>query len=776
MTKILRRKMIRDLKENLIQFLAIFIMCFFAMFILESFDSDAEGYGRSLDNYYKQTDFEDLVMTSEGFTPEDLIDVKTADGIRDAERRATINGKIKLDTEKKIELNFIEENNISRMLLTDGEPFESGKSGIWIDSDFAGRQGIAVGDSISLKCDGVEFSEIVKGIMDNPDHAYFMIDDTYTEPDRGDYGYAFLDAGEYPGRELVFDRIYVKLKDVENQFYLTERDEKLIEKSRIMLMGLVSKNTLAVISKQKEAGYNSIYADMKSDRTMEMVFPVLFVVIAILGIMTTMTRLVMKQRTVIGTLKALGFSQSTVMLHYMSYAAVISLAGGVLGTMAGWFILGRSLHGMMADYYNVPGVKMLLSYRIGLVIAGMVLMAVLTNYISCRSLLVQRASEILRPAPPSATGAGFLEKTPLWKHFSFATKWNIRDINRNRVRTVASILGIMLTAALMFTSFGANELNHAAEDWGFYELTPAGYNINFSPGTGYGTVYDYAREYRGQMVEVKEAELYGDSISKIFTVTVVDEGNLYRFQDEDGSYVSLPESGAAISNKAAEALDLGIGDFVSFRYTEKPDTVRCRIELIYKTPDAQGIAMKRSFYESLGLDFQPSAVYTDISVPSSFATEREEISSVISKEALIRSLKKKNAGTDEEVTYTMAIAVIIGIVVMYNLGILSFIEKVREIATLKVLGFETKRIRWILQQQNIFVTGIGTALGLLAGMKLLVEMMSALTPDSDFIYKVSPLPYILAFALSFLLSLVVNGLLSSKVKDINMVEALKGVE
>ncbi len=366
--------MLRDLKDNFVQFLAIFIMCFFAMFILESFDSDVEGYGRALDDYYRQTAFADLVMTSEGFTPEDLIAVKAADGIKNAERRATINGKVRLSSEKKLELNFIEENNISRMLLTEGEPFQSGMSGIWIDSDFAKLQNIAVGDTLSLICDQVEFSETVRGIMDNPEHTYFMIDDTITEPARGEYGYAFLDAGEYPGEEFCFDSIYVKCRDIHHQLFLTERDKKLIESTRILLMSLLSKTSLAVTPKQKEGGFNSIESDLDSDRTMELVFPVLFIVIVVLGIMTTMTRLVLKQRTVIGTLKALGFPQLTITLHYMSYAVVVSLSGGVLGAVAGWHLLGKTLHGYMADYYNVPGVKMLVSWRIAAVIAGMMLM------------------------------------------------------------------------------------------------------------------------------------------------------------------------------------------------------------------------------------------------------------------------------------------------------------------------------------------------------------------------------------------------------------------
>ncbi|MBQ9504760.1 MAG: ABC transporter permease, partial [Lachnospiraceae bacterium] len=133
-------------------------------------------------------------------------------------------------------------------------------------------------------------------------------------------------------------------------------------------------------------------------------------------------------------------------------------------------------------------------------------------------------------------------------------------------------------------------------------------------------------------------------------------------------------------------------------------------------------------------------------------------------------------GGSGEVLYTMVIAIIVGIVVMYNLGVLSFVEKTREIATLKVLGFKTSGIRWILQQQNIFVTGLGTAIGLSLGLKMLMMLMSSLSVDDDYVYRISPMSYLLAFFLSFVLSLIVNSVLSSKVKDINMVEALKGVE
>ena len=116
--------------------------------------------------------------------------------------------------------------------------------------------------------------------------------------------------------------------------------------------------------------------------------------------------------------------------------------------------------------------------------------------------------------------------------------------------------------------------------------------------------------------------------------------------------------------------------------------------------------MKRRSFEKLGAIFSPNLMYTDMTVPQSYVTDREEISSVFSKEAYIKALRAKKAGMDIEVTTIMAIAIVIGVVVMYNLGIMSFVEKTREIATLKVLGFQTGKIRWILQQQNILITGI----------------------------------------------------------------------
>lgn len=776
MSKNLVIKLVRDLRENFVQFLAIFLMCFFAMFIMEAFDAVVTGLGNSVDEYYKETNFMDMKVSSDGFSREDLSLIMNLPAVKIAELRYTTNGKIKLNgKEKKLEFNFIEGNEVSKMLLWRGTPYEKDQSGIWIDRYFAEKQGIEVGDELPLICDGVEFDEPVRGIVENPDHSYFIIDNTYTIPNIGDYGYAFLDSGDYPGNNLQFDSIYIDIKNISNQFELTEADKKETDSVKLEIQNLFSEANITCLPKKDEEGHDALHGDMESDETLEIVFPCLFITIALLGIVSTMTRLVLKQRTIIGTFKALGFAKEVVFLHYVTYSVAVCLSGCILGAVAGWFSLGQYILDIMAEYYCNPYQRLEVSPRVIIVILAVVGMSALTNYLSCRGILSLSASEILVPEPPRVAGAGIIEKTFFWNKLSFASRWNIRDINRNRIRTLAGIVGVTLCTALMLTAFGMDELNKGVVEWQYSRLTPSDYQIGFAAETDYGTVYEYSRQYKGQMVEKVQTDITKDDSRGLYHITVMDEGNLYRFQDAEGKYIKLPDNGAAASSRVMEEMNLKIGDIVTFRIPGVKEKFKVRINTVYKEPYEQGIAMKRSFYESIKGEFKPNQLFTNMTVPAWYVTEREEITSVFSKDEYIRSYKLKSQATNLEVYYVMTIAVLLGIVVMYNLGVLSFAEKVREVATLKVLGFSTGNIRWILNQQSIIIDGAGTLTGLILGKKLLVFAMSNLDYSADYIYRISYIPYLLSVLISFVLSIVVNSIISSKVKTINMVDALKGV-
>ena len=166
----------------------------------------------------------------------------------------------------------------------------------------------------------------------------------------------------------------------------------------------------------------------------------------------------------------------------------------------------------------------------------------------------------------------------------------------------------------------------------------------------------------------------------------------------------------------------------------------------------------------------------DMTVPAVHDAEGSRISGVLSKKEQIRAYKRSASGMSEMVVVIIIIGMIVGFTGMYNTGTMSYIEKTRDVATLKVLGFPTNKIRWILQQQNLILTGLGTIIGIPNGLWYINLLIDSMDPTSDLIVDLSFVPYLKMVLFSFGLSMLVNALISARVKSIDMVEALKGVE
>ena len=778
MKKILLIKMFRDLKQNFIQFLAIFVMCFFAAFVFSGIDSPTEGLRVSVDRYFTETNFMDIGITADSFTQEDLAAVESVQNVEAVSMHADIVGRIvtKAGTEKKAGMRFISNDEVSKMLLMEGDAYEPGMSGVWIDWHFAEAEHFAVGDKVTLKYEGAYFDETIRGIADNPDFYEYTVDDTYTEPRFGDYCYCFLDVTEYPGKDIVYDRMDVSLANVSNQIYITDADEREMEKAKVDIMDALSKNNLTVLTKSDDPGFSSVISDIDFNEMIDAVIPVLFIAVAILGVVTTMTRIMAKHRTLIGALKALGFSRATIMAHYMSYVTIIAVLACISGSVVGYYTLGVSFFQDTVTYHSNPYATLLVSQGQVFVDIAIVIIATMTAYLSCRKLLVQNAADILRPEPPAQAGAGPIEGFKLWNRLSFASRWNLRDVNLNRFRTITGVMGVMLCSALMVTAFAFNDSLKVESVWRQNHLTPAAYHIIFKDGTDYGTVYDYSRQYKGQMLMISSVELKSESDQKLYTMTVADQGNLFRLANNDLKIIDMPQDSASLTVKASEFMGVGIGDRIRFRIPGQKRWYTVRVGSINKTDGAQGIVLTRELYEKVQGQFQPNNIYTNIKVPHAMITDHSEIAAVISHEDYIRSSNDTSQGVDDMVAIIMFIAVVVGVVVMYNLGVLSYMEKIREIATLKVLGFPSNHIRWILQQQNLIITGLGTLFGMPFGVPLLHLIYEEEAHDIDYITVVGVTPFIYAFLLCFVLSVVINAIISSQVKDIDMVEALKGVE
>ena len=774
---ILFKKVLRDLKQNAIQFFAIYIMTLLALFIQTGFESSNVGAARTASDYFDMTNYKDLDIQGIQFSYRDIDMLGNLDGVRNVDGMSRATGKINLDKERLLVLSYIESNDVSKMLVTDGVEYTPGSSGCWIEKRFADPMGIHVGDTLTFTSGNYTLHEKVNGIVYCPEFLYYLPNATYTEPEYGTHGFIIMDISECPSGYAGFDMLIVDLEDVTHNGYLLSDEEKnTMISMRSRIEQKFDNPDILIRTKIEDEDYMDYAGSMDSNDAISTVFPLIFLAVAVLGIITTMTRLTDKQRVQIGTLKALGFSREKITLHYMSYSVIIAALGCLSGVIIGPLVLGNYLNNLNDYYYQNPLQNLQLTVKTLYMCLFTIALCIAVTFITTRKLLIQNASKILQAEAPQFESTSFLENTVIWRLLKFATRWNVRDIRRNKLRTAVSVAGILVCSMLIFMALGFFECLSNQAGWMYGEIIRANEQICFADATPYGTVYEYAKEYNGQLVQVAAATLRTAFEESVRELTVLDDGNLFLLEDENLEYIEPPQSGIVLSTKMFDFLGVEVGETLNFtipgssRVFSAPIVKKCRLAA------GQGIIMSRSAWEEIGGEFVPNYIYTNMTVPTSLKS-RTEVVSVDSKEKLIESLKNTN-----EISYyvsyiIIAIAVVMGVVVLYNLGVLSYVEKTREIATLKVLGFTSGDIRVILLQQSLSITALGALLGVPFGrvmLGLLVDLITGIY--YDMVIDPSAMPYLGAVIGTFMVSVLVNLYVSSKVKSIDMVEALKSRE
>lgn len=774
---ILLKKVLRDLRNNAVQFFSIYIMTLLSLFIQTGFESSNVGSAYSAAEYFAETNYKDLDVQGAYFTYKDIEMLENTPGVNFVDGIARATGKITLDKERLLVLGYIDGNDVSKMYLTEGTAYVPGSTGCWVETRFAEPMGIRPGDMLTMTSGNITLKEEVKGLVYCPEYLYYLPNDTYTEPEYGTHGFVIMDISEAPAGVQI-DKLIVDLEDVRNNGpLLTKEEKKTMNVMREVLNKRMDNPNILIKTKIEDEDYEDYAGVLDSNDAISTVFPIVFLAVALLGILTTMTRLTENQRVQIGTLKALGFSDRKITWHYMSYSVIIALLGCISGSIIGPIVLGGYLNDLNDYYYQNPIQRLQLTGKTFWMGCLTVALCVVVSYLSTRKILVENPARILLPPAPKFDSTSAFEKSRFWKNLRFASRWNIRDVRRNKLRTAVSVAGILVCSMLIFMSLGFYESLDSQSDWMYDEIFRGKNQIVFKDEVPYGTVYEFASEYQGQMSQVSTVTLFTDKIESVREMTVLDEGNLFMPQDENLEYIEIPESGVMLTSRLVNYFGINVGENISWKLPGSNKIYTAPVVKICRIATQQGIIMSRSAWEEMGGDFVPNIVYTRMSVPSDIKTKRSEVSSASSKEMLIEMLQNS-----KEVAYTTSyilavIAIVMGMVVLYNLGVLSYIEKTREIATLKVLGFHSNSIRFILLQQSLVITAAGAILGVPFGV-IMLGKLADMVMDIYFDMVVDPslMPYFGAILGTFMVSVLVNIFVSSKVKTIDMVEALKSRE
>lgn len=628
------------------------------------------------------------------------------------------------------------------MYIHKGEKF-SNKKGIWIDKKFAEENKLKVGDKILLKYKDKEIEEKILGLISTPDHVYITPDDNTVFPNHKDYAYAYMSLEEVqnileiPKNYLIYSTVMIKTN---NYNKLKEEIEKNFSNKII----IQSKDTKSYLVYQSEIEEGKSYIG---------IFSGLFVLIAILCLITTMIRLVKKDRINLGTLKALGYSNLRIGIHYISYGFYISLIASILGVILGLNTLGKFFMGLEMKVFDVPNGDVSLGINNLYMIIFIVIIISLTSYLSVRHILKEKPANILRGETSSNKSRNLnLKKLKL----SFESKWNIRDIYRNKFRTITTLIGITGSTLLVITGFGLydtmnNYLYLESKVINRYEYK--------------GSIIDNTKEYNNTSKRLP-IEINGKN-NNLF---VDDTKGMIRLIDKNNKEINLKD-GLFATRKLAKKLNKKIGDKLSFKIKGNNEIYTVEITGINKDHSNQNITMNRKTYEKLGLKYLPDTIYSNKKIKDSNVNK-------------IQSIKDINEGIMnmtnmliKTIVMLVILSIILGGVIIYNMSILSFTDKEYQFATLKVLGFSNKKISKIFIIQNIWISIISTILAQPIGYGIVKYMYTyAIGSEYDMNVYIKSYSYIISIVLTLILTLTLSKLLTKKIAKIDMVKSLKANE
>ena len=788
----LRRKMIRDIKQNLSQFITILLMVFIGIMAYSGIESYMEGMKETANNFYGDYNLQDLNVMGE-LSEENINTIKEISNVKNAEGKLNVNGVLENDDDTTISMNFIEENEISKFYIVDGENFNKDTKGIWLDNFFAEENNLKIGDTLKIKYDGYVFDEKIVGLINVPDHVYDVKDESQLYPDHKTFGFAYASSNELEGfiknqvmkeanltDESTFNQVFSNFnyKDyIKYNYIMVDIDNK--EKFNEVKNSIEEKiENVAVINIEDTASYKQYQGEIEEGETYIGVFSGLFLFIALLSVVTTMNRVVKKQRLQIGTLKALGFKQRKIVLHYISYSFWISIVAALLGLVAGRYFIGSVFIGLEMSFFEIPNGMPIIKNDSYVVAALVVLCVSFVTYLSTRKILKEKTADTLRNEIPSVKSKSLnITTTGIFKKMSFNTKWNIRDMFRNKARTITGIVGITACAMLIVCSLGMLDSMNYFIDLQFNRIFNFEYKLSLKSDISTENLKELTDKYgdntsQSIYIEIKDKDGNIES-NNIF---VTDSKDYVRFVDNKDHFINVDnDDGVYITYKLAKTKGYSIGDEISWHVSGNNKYYTSKIVGFNKDPQNQNLTMTRKYLESLDIEYKPDSLYTNVDL-----SENKDIAGV----TVISNIDKLKEGMDGmlETMKTMlvliiVIAIILGSVIIYNLGILSYTEKQYQFATLKVLGFKDKQIQKIFIRQNNIVSVISIILGLPAGFYLTDWLFkTAIEEHYDFGAHINLISYVLAAIGTFVISYVVSKILAKKIRKIDMVTSLKGNE
>ena len=750
------KKLIRTLWNYKVQFISMIIMVMLGVGVFTGFNAEWYTIKKDTESFYELTNFADYrISCNEGFTSDDINEIKAIDGVDNATRFLSLKTTVKND-EDIIHLTICENMSVSGFTLIDGNVYdEELLNGIWLSDQFAKANNVKINDEITLTYRGFEINFHVHGLIKASEYMVCLPDETQIMPDYSSTGYTYtnpltvqnaLHAEFYPQINLISDLSKTELK--------AKLEAKIGKK-------------MLVIPKEDNTSYASALNEINEGKTMGNIIPVIFLLIAVLTMVITMHRLTTNEKRQIGILKALGFKDRKITFHYISYALFVGIIGSILGLIVGvilcCFIVSPT--GAMGVYLDLPSWKIYFPWFIWPVVVGIMGLLTLIGYLSVKNILRGPAADTLRPYTPKQVKNIMIEKTQWFHKLGFSSRWNMRDVLRHKSRTLMSVFGVLGCALLLTATLGTKYAIESFVDTFYEKAMNFNYKLNLSENITNDKALELADTYQGDYSAIDIITL-DDKTYALEVYSFTHQNN--HLLNIKSKVINVSDDGAYVCKRIAEKHNLKPGDKIKVMlYGSDIEYEMIVKDIIINL--SEGIILATNYAHKLGLSYQIKTIYT----LSDKVETNELITSVQEKDTIMDSFEEFLNIMNTLILLLILTSIILGIVVLYNLGVMSYLERYRELATLKVLGFKDQKISKLLITQNMWITVFGLIIGIPMGLLALQYLIDMLSNDYEIQLILDWRMFAYTTILVLITSYFVSIMISRKNKKIDMVEALK---
>ena len=779
-----------------------------------------------VDNYFDDTNSMDIeVISTMGLTNDDIQEIKNIEGVENVVGAYSKDALIKANDKEFVVKVHNLSNDINRVQLKEGRMPENDDECV-VETSFLKGTSKNIGDTILLEESEDDTAQMLKnkeikivGTVMSP--LYISRERGSTKLASGKINY-YIYVPQTAFSSDIYTEIYLTVKDAKKQDTFSDKYDENVKEIKDKIND-IKKPEWYILDRNQNSGFASYTQDTERIENLSKVFPVVFFVIATLISLTSMTRMVEEQRTQIGTLKALGYTKTQIASKYIIYAILATTIGGIIGMAIGFKIIPEIIIRMYRMMYTIPNIITEFNIKIGAMGIGVAMLCTVgATIISCYKELVLSPAALMRPKSPKAGKRVLLEKiTWLWKKFSFTQKVTLRNLFRYKKRVLMTIIGILGCTALMVAGFGLRESVSNMIPLQYGEVFKYDINITFKNETTREDVKN-GIEQIAKLEEIQEGMSFNMQAVEILNIENTQDVQMIipENTEELRKYISLENrktkqkydlnnEGVIITEKLAKLLDIKEGDNITIKNADEQQgevkvigiTRNYLMHYLYMNPELY----KQVFGEEVKYNtmlakenaeiIEREGDLQNIKNKKEREEEKEQVQEKIEERLGKQILENTNISTIsftskaksmfDDVMQNMKFVVwilivaaaLLAFVVLYNLANVNISERIRELATIKVLGFYDKEVYEYVGRETVILTVIGILIGLIGGYSL--NMFIIKTCELDMLMfdpSISMWSYVYAAGLTVLFTGVVNVATYFALKKIDMIESLKSVE